>query len=263
MAQKDLKKNEPVTNAADLNRGDHVYFDAIRHSVAFHWSVEPRHERKERGLGEVDKIDIEKNTIGVSDASYRTYWTLDLTKNDKNVTLAWRGNKSRNMGLKETFKLTESIKQEAEQIEILLENCNKTPYKPVLIAEAADKIIGHAIAALKAGKNPFETMPGSREILAGLMLLAKPTNRESLNMNQKKFDLITQQLGEKQALKKYVANIAQHHGKSLVKALDAYVQEKDKREVLTKKLVQLQNAYSQVKHKAGQTQEPFKKRIAV
>lgn len=163
---------------------------------------------------------------------------------------------------KMNLNLIDSINSEVEEIEQLYENCVAVPFDIKLICESADVYIGHAIAALKAGKNPFETIPGSKEIIAGLLLLAKDTNREALNLNKKKFDLISQLFTKKDALKKYVADVAKKHGQSLLKNLDLYVSEKDKRQILTKKLVQLQNAYSQVKHKANQGQE-VKKRIPI
>jgi len=156
------------------------------------------------------------------------------------------------------MKLIQSLDKEISETQNLYENCEAAPVNTDLLIEAADILIGNAIAALKAGKNPFETIPGSQETLAGLMLLAKNTNREALNINQKKFDLVSQYVDEKDNIKKYVAQLAQKHGQSLIKNLGAYVAQADKREILTKKLVQLQTAYSQVKQKAKHGEEVSK-----
>ncbi len=109
---------------------------------------------------------------------------------------------------KESREFCSALDKEISETQNLYENCKAAPVDTSLLIEAADKLIGNTIAALKAGKNPFETMPGSQETLAGLMLLAKNTNREALNINQKKFDLISQYADEKDNIKKYVAQIA-------------------------------------------------------
>ena len=64
------------------------------------------------------------------------------------------------------MQLIKSIRAEFKKTRILIENVEATPFNMELIAEAADKFIGAAIGALKAGKNPFETMPGSEEVMA-------------------------------------------------------------------------------------------------
>ena len=150
------------------------------------------------------------------------------------------------------YDLITSVKQETKHIENLCENVQAAPVDTALLFESADKYIGGAIGALKHGKNPFETMPGSRDILAGLMLLAKETNRQALNITPKKFDIISQKTSEKDSIKKYVANIAQKHGQSLIKNLDAYMASDDRRGVLTRKLVQIQTEYSRAKQKIDQ-----------
>ncbi len=153
------------------------------------------------------------------------------------------------------YNLIKEVKRNSTHIANLCENIQVAPINPTLLFEAADKYIGAAIGALKAGKNPFETIPGSREVLAGLMLLAKETNRQALNLDPKKFDIISQKTSEKDSIKKYVANLAQKYGPSLIKNLDAYMADENRRGVLTKKLVQLQNEYSAVKQKLQQGAE--------
>lgn len=150
------------------------------------------------------------------------------------------------------YNLITSVKQERQHIENLVENCSATPIDTMLLFEAADKAIGKAIASLKAGKNPFEADPNFRDVLAGLMLLAKPTNREALNIDQKKFDIISQYANEKESVQKYVAQFARNHGQSLIKNLDAYVADEQRRPILVKKLIQHQNEWSQAKHKSNQ-----------
>jgi len=154
------------------------------------------------------------------------------------------------------YNLITSVKQEKQHIENIVENCTAAPVDTTLLFEAADKAIGKAIAALKAGKNPFKDDPNYRDMLAGLMLLASDTNREALNINQKKFDVISQYTSEKEDVQKYVAQHARNSGPSLIKNLDSYVNAyKDRRSVLVKKLVQHQNMWSQAKHKAGRGKE--------
>ena len=148
------------------------------------------------------------------------------------------------------YELINSIKNESESAKALFENCTAAPIDILIILESADKLIGNVIAALKAGKNPFETIPGSKEQIVGLMLLANETNREALNVNDKKFDLISQKASDSKAVQKFVAQIAQSNGPSRIKNIEAYVTDDTKREVLAKKLVKLQNVYSTVKHKA-------------
>lgn len=152
-----------------------------------------------------------------------------------------------------TFSLIDDIRNEVDDAAQLFENCLAVPHDTVLLAEEADRVIGNVIGALKAGKNPFETIPGSRDVLAGLMLLAKETNRDALNLNPKKFNLIAQFIDKKEAVRKYVVDVARKHGQSLISNLDAYMSEKDKRDVLIKKLYKLQKAYSQVKQQAMQS----------
>lgn len=155
------------------------------------------------------------------------------------------------------FKLIDDINEEINTADILYENCSIITDNIELLAEEADKLIGKAIAALNAGKNPFETIPGSRELIAGLMLIAKESNRDALNINDKKFDLISQFVDEKDGVKKYVSKIGTLHGKSLLKNLDSHVSQSDMRKVLAKKLTKLQQSYSTVKHRAsGITKQP-------
>ena len=156
------------------------------------------------------------------------------------------------------FELIEDIRTEVDTADLLYENCLTITDDVALLCEEADKLIGKAIGALRGGKNPFEMNPGSRELIAGLMLLAKESNREGLNIDQKKFDLISKFVDQKEGIKKYVAKVASTHGQSLLKNLDAHVAQSDKRKILAKKLSKLQQAYSTVKHKTmpGVTKKP-------
>lgn len=166
-----------------------------------------------------------------------------------------------------TFNLIEDIRDEVDTVTLLSENCLLVTENVVLLTEEADRLIGKAIGALRAGKNPFEKHPGLRELIAGLMLLAKESNRSGLNIDQKKFDLITQFVDEKEGIKKYVSKVATTHGQSLIKNLDAHVQQGEKRSILAKKLSKLQQAYSTVKQSAlrsapGGTGQQATKKIA-
>ncbi len=149
------------------------------------------------------------------------------------------------------YKLITSIKQETQYIDNIVENCTAAPVDTNLLFEAADKALGKAIAAINAGKNPFEDT-GFRDVIAGLMLLAKDTNREALNVNQKKFNLVAQFSSDREDVQKFVAQHARDSGPSLIKNLDAYVNaDKDRRSVLVKKLIQHQKVWSQSKHIAN------------
>ena len=156
------------------------------------------------------------------------------------------------------FELIDDIRTEVDTAVLLYENCSAITDDITLLCEEADKEIGKVIGALRGGKNPFEMVPGSRELIAGLMLLAKESNREGLNIDQKKFDLISKFVDQKEGIKKYVRKVATTHGQSLLKNLDAHVAQSDKRKILAKKLAKLQQAYSTVKHKsmAGVTKQP-------
>ncbi len=149
------------------------------------------------------------------------------------------------------YNLITSVKQERQHIENLVENCTAAPVDTKLLFEAADKTLGKAIASIKAGNNPFVDTE-FRDVIAGLMLLAKPTNREALNIDQKKFDIISQFTSEKKDVQKYVAQHARNSGPSLIKNLDAYVANEDRRKILVAKLIQHQNEWSQAKHKSNQ-----------
>ena len=157
-----------------------------------------------------------------------------------------------------SFDLINDINDEVNEVDVLLENCLATEQDVDILCEEADRVLGRTIAALKAGKNPFETMPGSRELVAGLMLLAKQTNRSALNINDKKFDLISKFVDEKEGVKKFVSSLANTHAKSLLKNLDAHVGDADKRKVLAKKLTKLQQSYGTVKHKVGINQDAYR-----
>lgn len=153
------------------------------------------------------------------------------------------------------YKLIESVKQQAQQIENVCENVQAAPFKADLLFESADKYLGGAIGALNHGKNPFESMPGSLEVLAGLILLAKDSNRQALNLDQKKFDVISQYTSEKDSVKKFVANQAKKYGPSLIKNLNAAVMDENRRPVLKKTLVHAQNVWSQARQKLRQGAE--------
>jgi len=153
------------------------------------------------------------------------------------------------------YNLITSVKKETQNVKNLVENCIAAPVNTKILFESADKVIGNAIAAIKSGKNPFETMPGSRDVLAGLILLSDSDNREALNVNQKKFDLIAQYASKKENVQKHVAQFAQEHGQSLIKNLDAVVNNSDRREFLVKKLIQTQNVWNQAKHQVSRQKE--------
>jgi hypothetical protein len=156
------------------------------------------------------------------------------------------------------YDLITSIREESFQVKTLCENISTAEFGLDLLFESADKYIGNAIAALNAGKNPLETMPGSEAVLAGLILLAKETNREAMNLKPKKFDVVTQFTNEKESVKKAVAQKAKDHGPSLIKNIRAYVADPDRRVVLKKKLVHLQNVYSQAKQQSRKNRDVSK-----
>ena len=153
------------------------------------------------------------------------------------------------------YKLITSVKQENNRVNNLCENCVAAPVKTELLFEAADKLIGNVIAAINAGKNPFEILPGSDEVIAGLMLLAQEDHRDALNIPAKKFDLISQYTGEKESVKKFVAQIGRNSGPSLIKQLKVHVIDRDLRAALKRKLVNLQIEYSRAKQKVGKDKE--------
>lgn len=153
------------------------------------------------------------------------------------------------------MKLIQSIREDAQHVDALYENIKTTKLDPELIFEAADRYIGGAIGALNAGKNPLETMPGSEEILAGLILMAKDVNRDAMNITPKKFDLVSQFTNDKESVKKFVAQQAKNHGPSVIANIKAHVADPDRRDVLKRLLVRVQNVYSKTKQKTRKSQE--------
>lgn len=154
------------------------------------------------------------------------------------------------------YNLITSVKKEKERIDNIFENCSMAPVDARVLCESADKVLGNAIAALKSGKNPFED-PNFTSVVAGLMLLTKPTNREALNINKKKFNLIAQKASDSKAVQKFVAQQAQKSGQSIIENLPAYAANEKRREILIRKLIQHQNEWNQVKHKMKQGSEDF------
>lgn len=152
------------------------------------------------------------------------------------------------------YNLIESIKNQSSDAQILYENIKTAPFNTVELLEAADKYIEKLIVALKSGKNPFEIIPGSDQVLAGLILLRTDVNREALNMPEKNFSIIAQKLSTSDRVKKFVAKQAKNSGK-LVANLKAMAADPDHRVRLGRKLYSLQQLYSQVKHKAKRDQE--------
>ena len=153
------------------------------------------------------------------------------------------------------YNLITTVRKDSEAVDALYENIKISKINPELLFEAADKYIGNAIAALNAGKNPLETMPGSEAVLAGLILMAKDVNRDAMNITPKKFDLVSQYTSDKESVKKFVAQKAKDHGPSIIANLKAHVADPDRRDVLKRLLVRVQNVYSKTKQKAQKSQE--------
>ena len=151
--------------------------------------------------------------------------------------------------------LIKSIKKETEMIQVIYENVSESEHDSELIYEAADKYIGAAIGALNAGKNFTETMPGSAEVLAGLILMTSKTNVEAMNINDKKFGLVRDFTSDKENVKKYVANLGKTHGPSIAANIRAHVADPDRRDAIKRKLVTAQTAWSQAKQKARKGRE--------
>ena len=153
------------------------------------------------------------------------------------------------------YKLITSIKQEKQHIDNICENVVVFP-DTKLFFESADKYIGNIIAILndKNQRNPFEAIPGSIKVLAGLILLAKETNREALNINPKKFSIVAQKTSEDKELRKKLALIADNSGPSLIANLKAYMADPDRRDVLKRDLYKLQNQYSRAKQQSKKDQ---------
>lgn len=153
------------------------------------------------------------------------------------------------------FQLVEAVRKDAEAVDVLSENIKISKIDHELLFEAADKYIGGAIGALNHGKNPLETMPGSEEVLAGLILMAKETNRQAMNITPKKFDLVSRYTSDKESVKKYVAQQAKNHGPSIIANIKAHVADPDRRDVLKRLLVRTQTVYAKTKQRANKSQE--------
>lgn len=153
------------------------------------------------------------------------------------------------------YQLVESVRKDAEAVDALYENIKISKIDSELLFEAADKYLGAAIGALNAGKNPLETIPGSEEVLAGLILMAKDVNREAMNITPKKFDIVSQYTSDKESVKKFVAQKARDHGPSIIANIKAHVADPDRRDVLKRLLVRVQGVYSKTKQKARKSQE--------
>ncbi len=156
------------------------------------------------------------------------------------------------------YKLITSIKQEKQRIDNICENCVAFPVNTKLLFESADKFIGNIIAAINGGKNPFEITPGSEKVLAGLILLAKETNREALNLNPKKFDIVSQYTSKDKKVREKLALLAKNKGPSLIANLKAHMTDPDRRKVLKGDLVKLQTQYSRAKQKVKKDQSVSK-----
>jgi hypothetical protein len=153
------------------------------------------------------------------------------------------------------FQLTESVRKDAQAIDALYENIKISKIDAELLFEAADKYLGNAIAALNADRDPTETIPGSAEVLAGLILMAKDVNREAMNITPKKFDLVSQYTSDKESVKKFVAQKARDHGPSIIANIKAHVADPDRRNVLKRLLVRVQRVYSKTKQRARKSQD--------
>lgn len=151
------------------------------------------------------------------------------------------------------FNLVQQINEDANTTYYLTEMCKATGYNVDIICEAADRWIGRVLASLRHGKNPFETMPGSKEIVAGLLLLNNPNNREALNVDDEKFDAMARELERKEGFQKYLSRIAKQHAPSLIDKLEQHVEDSNKRDILIRKLTKLQQRFSNVKQQAGTT----------
>lgn len=151
------------------------------------------------------------------------------------------------------FDLVHQINENANSTRLLIESCKLTGYNVDNICEAADRWLGRVLTSLRHGKNPFDTIPGSKEIVAGLLLLNNPDNREALNIDDSKFDAMAQELERKEGFQKYLSRIAKRHAPSLIDNLQQHVEDSNKREVLIKKLTKLQQRFSNVKQQAGTT----------
>ena len=146
------------------------------------------------------------------------------------------------------FDLISDIRNEVDDTQRIIENCEHIDVDVTILCEEADRWIGGLIGAINAKKNPFEE-PGNKELLAGLMTLADEDNREALNIDQKKFDLIQQFVDKKEGIKKYVQGIGRQHAKSIVDNLDDMVVDREKRADLKRKLFDIQTQFSRAKEK--------------
>lgn len=90
------------------------------------------------------------------------------------------------------FNLITEINEIADQRKYLFETVREVfEGSEAELYEGAEHYLGRAIAALNAGKNPFEEGGVvDPEIIASLTLLANPENREAFNITPRKFTVI-------------------------------------------------------------------------
>lgn len=91
------------------------------------------------------------------------------------------------------FNLITEISEQTKETSYLFETVKEVfSGNEVELYEGAEHYLGRAIAALNAGKNPFEEGSDNvdPEIIASLVLLANPENREAFNITPRKFTVI-------------------------------------------------------------------------
>lgn len=118
-----------------------------------------------------------------------------------------------------------------------------------ILCEEAKTILGKAIARLNAGKHPWEQEPGLKELVAGLMLIAK--YREALNISDKQFSQIKDMKAANNKLKDQIRKIATNHGKSLIQQLEDQLTTKQGREKLIRRLRDAQADYVEQQTRVG------------
>lgn len=145
------------------------------------------------------------------------------------------------------FDLIKSVDTDIKDVDRLLESCAIVTEDVVALCERADRWLGKILAMLNRGQNPFDSQE-TKEIVAGLMTIADEDNRDALNIDEKRFNLI-QQFKDDQT-KDYVQNIGRVNAPSLVDKLDDFVADRDKRDDLKRRLFKIQTDFSRVKDKA-------------
>jgi hypothetical protein len=91
------------------------------------------------------------------------------------------------------FKLISEISSTIEQRDYIFETVKEVfEGKEKELYEGAENYIGKAIGALNSGRNPFEqeSQIVDPEVLASLVLLANPDNRDAFNITPRKFTVI-------------------------------------------------------------------------